>query len=543
MKRLFRNALIGIVLLLAEITTAKGPLPELPSETAHSKLSQLGRIYVHKFVFNGNTVFPDETLSALVVDYENRHITAEELQDVRRIISKFYLSNGYVNSGAILPDQHVKEGIVALKIIEGKLSRIEVTGNARLRSSYIVKRVRPGSPDSVLNINDLQNRLKLLKQNPLIKQIGATLSPDVGLGAGILKVDVKEEKPYHLNLIFNNHRSTSLGEKRAEIEAGHHNLTGWGGRLDVRYGLTEGLKDYTVSYAIPITRWDTTLKISHEENDATVVSEPLNRLDIESESSASSIALRHPFYKTTSRDFSMDLKLEKRHSETFLLGRPFSFVAGVQNGESNVSVLRISQDYVDRGLNQVLAVHSCFSFGLNLWNATINEDGPDGRFTSWLGQFRLLRQIGLLESRVLLRTDIRLSKDPLLPLEKFAIGGASTVRGYMENLLIRDNGIITSLEWLVPIGKISIPWLGGGGEDGVIRLAPFVDYGWGWDTETHTPHPRAIGSIGLGIKWNINQKSSAEIYWGRALRKIDDVDDKIDLQDDGIHFNILISAF
>ena len=543
MKRLLYTGFIGLLLLFSDVTTATGLLPEVPSEIDNSKLSTLSRVNVNKFVFKGNTVFSDEDLSALVIDYENREITAEELQDVRRKISKFYLSNGYVNSGAVFPDQQVKEGIIVLQIIEGKISRIEIAGNSWLRSNYIIKRLTPGSTDAILNINDLQNRLKILKQNPLIKQVSATLSPDVGLGTGILKVEVKEEKPYHFNLAFNNHRSTSLGENRAEIEAGHHNVTGWGDKLDIRYGITKGLKDYAVSYAIPITRWDTTLKLAHEATDASVISEPLNRLAIESESTTSSIALRHPFYKTTSRDFSMDLRFEKRHSETFLLGRPFSFARGVQNGESNVSVLGFSQDYVDRGLNHVLAVHSCFSFGLNMWNATIDEDAPDGKFSSWLGQFRWLRKVGPLDSQVLFRTDIQLSNDPLLPLEKFAIGGASTVRGYMENQLIRDNGLITSVEWRVPIAKISIPWLGGKKEDGVIQLAPFIDYGWGWDTEIHTPYPRDIGSIGLGIRWNINKKSFAEIYWGNALRKINDVDDKKDLQDDGIHFNIVITPF
>ncbi len=53
--------------------------------------------------------------------YQNREITAEELQEVKNIVSRYYVDKGYINSGAIIPDQAVKDGVVLLKIIEGEL--------------------------------------------------------------------------------------------------------------------------------------------------------------------------------------------------------------------------------------------------------------------------------------------------------------------------------------------------------------------------------------------------------------------------------------
>ena len=127
MEKLIVAILTAVVLFFAELAAAAEPLPELPPETADSKLSMLSRIYVRKFTFDGNTVFSNKTLSALVAEFENRNITAEELHDVRRNISTFYLSNGYVNSGAVLPD-HGLGRVRFDKGNEGSCIRLERSG-------------------------------------------------------------------------------------------------------------------------------------------------------------------------------------------------------------------------------------------------------------------------------------------------------------------------------------------------------------------------------------------------------------------------------
>ena len=532
---------ITISVFLVKTAVAESLLPKLPPSSDNATLSMIKTLFVKKFEFSGNTVFSDERLSTLTAGYENRKITAGELQDVRRILSDFYLNQGYINSGAIFPNQKVKQGIVRVKIIEGRLTRVDISGNTKLKSDYITKRILPGSEkEAVLNINDLQNRLKLLKQNPLIKQVNASLSPGTGLGSSNLKIDIEEETPYRFSLNYNNHRASSLGEHHAAIKAGHHNLTGRADRFDISYGLTQGLKNYSLSYSIPLNRKDMMLTLSHEVSDAAVVSRPLNRLDIENESYTSSVAIEQPFYKTIFSEFAMGLKLEKKHSKTFLLGRPYSFSPGVQDGKTDVSVLRFSQDFVTRGKHQVIAAHSCFGFGLDIWDSTRNNDDPDGTFSTWLGQFQWLWQSKWLNSQLLFKTDLSLSRDPLLPLEKFSIGGATSVRGYPENYLTRDNGLVSTIEWRIPIARLGFPGMSKNNQDGVIQIAPFFDYGQGWNTKTHTPSPWDISSAGIGIRWRINPKSLVELYWGKALRNLESYEDKSDLQSNGFHFNITI---
>ncbi|MDQ3960621.1 MAG: hypothetical protein M3255_10240 [Pseudomonadota bacterium] len=101
------------------------------------------------------------------------------------------------------------------------------------------------------------------------------------------------------------------------------------------------------------------------------------------------MSFSHLFYRTPQRQLLGELIFERRSSETFLLGQPFSFSPGVRNGESEVTVLRLVQEWVDRRPNQVLAARSIFSVGLDALGVTTSpRDLPDGQFFTWLGQFQ-----------------------------------------------------------------------------------------------------------------------------------------------------------
>lgn len=123
-------------------------------------------------------------------------------------------------------------------------------------------------------------------------------------------------------------------------------------------------------------------------------------------------------------------------------------------------MVRASQEWVHRTPEQVWAVRSTFSVGVDLLGATINAGAvPDGRFFAWLGQFQWVRRLWDTDSQLILRSDLQIAADPLLPLEKLAIGGAVTVRGYRENVFARDNGWVSSLEFRIPIFRLPLPWL------------------------------------------------------------------------------------
>lgn len=500
-----------------------------PSQKKGSgRLSLMSGIYAHQFNVVGNTVFSDEELAEVIVSYEKREISPEELQAVREALTRFYIHRGYITSGVIIPDQDVVDGLIILRVIEGRLANIEVEGNRYLHAGYISDRLEiAGGPP--LNVMELQQALQYLLQDHRIKRINAHLSPGILLGESILKVHVEEESPYLLEFGISNSQSPSVGSVRTEIRGAHQNLTGRGDALEGTAGVTKGSNDVQISYVLPLTAHDTTLKTEYRESDNLIIEEPFEGLDIKSEERTFGVGISHPFYRRMGEELSLSLAIEFRRSQTFLLGRPFSFSEGSEEGKSHLKVLRFAQLWTDRSLKQIIVVRSCFSLGLDSIGTSLNSSNADERFLSWLGQIHLRIRVGETDSVVVFRSNVQLSNDPLLPLERFAIGGMHTVRGYRENRLVRDNGMTASLELQVPI-------LEDHGDESVLQGIIFLDFGKSWNSDTHTPDPKSLPGAGFGIKLAMIRHLQLQVYYGMALRSIHTSGH--DLQDHGVHFEL-----
>ncbi len=502
-------------------------LPEIDPD--NSSLSSISDFALNKVIFKGNHIFSDAELNQVIKDYLNTNINPEQLQQLKNAITKYYIDKGYINSGAVIPDQPVDKGVIRIKIVEGSLVEVQVSGNLRLNSDYIKARVKA---NQALNLQDLQDGLQMLLEDPLLKRINAELKPGTALGEAILNLKVEEDRPYTLQFNFNNYRSPSIGAYRSEVQAWHRNLTGSGDSLYVRYGLTKGLKDYTVKYDLPLNYNGTTLSFRVDRSDSEVIEFPFDQLDIESDAKIYSIGLRHPIINKPKESLELGLNFEQRNSKSFLLGRPFSFSPGVNFGESNISVIRFSQNYLNRGKEHVIAARSVFNFGVDAFGATINDDGsPDSEFFSWLGQFQYVEQL-TINSHMIFRTDVQLSDQSLLPLEKFSVGGFASVRGYRENFLTRDNGVVSSLEWRISLKQLMNI------NTRLLEFVPFIDYGRAWNNNhNELQQLKHIYSAGLGLRWHPNQYIRSQVYWGYALKDIPEQDND-NLQDKGIHFEL-----
>lgn len=517
-----------------EVTTPQ-PAPEAPREPPGSNAGP--RVFVKTVRWGGNTVFSDEELSRIAEDYLDREITFEELQELRLRVTRHYIDHGYVNSGAVIPDQKVVSGEILINIVEGRLSDVKVSGHQRLRTSYVESRLK-ASAGPPLNIKALQEKVQILHQNPLIDRINAELGPGLRLGEASLVAEVAEASPYVMGFEISNRWSPWIGSGGGEIFLAHRNLTGWGDTLGFRYDMTRGLNDILAYYNVPITHRDTFLKFRYEHTDADVVEDPFDDLDITGKADLFGVEISHPFYRRLNQELTLALRGEIRHSDTTLLDEPFSFSPGVQDGESDVSVLRFIQEWLSRSERQVFAARSVFSLGIDVFNATINDgDLPDGQFFSWLGQFQWAGRLPVLGgSQLIFRTDMQFSNKPLLPLERFSVGGAYSVRGYREDAFLRDNGVVTSLELRYPAFRLPIPGLAKTIEDGIVQLAAFTDWGWSENVDSATLGPRTIGSVGLGLRWDPSPKLHVQLYWGIPFTNIEY--SSYDLQDDGIYFQM-----
>jgi hemolysin activation/secretion protein len=591
----------------APLPTPTPPAPVVPAP----EMPGAPMITVRAFRFVGNTVFTAEQLDEVARAYlrtrtdlqvplegiftacgvdlavpgavdpgelaenaaNSQTLTISQLLELRRLLTLLYVECGYINSGALLDeeiteavlDQRGIEGTVTYQIIEGRLSEINVGGTGRLRAGYVRERLKRGAGPP-LNMKEFEQRFRILLQDPQIELMNAQLRPGPERGESVLDVEVTPAAPVDLFLVADNHRPPSIGSVEGSAEMTMRNVTGFGDTLGLAFGGGEGGPKADVGYALPLTPQDLTLEIGYEYDSATVVEEPLDELDIDSESWTVGFGLRQPVYRTPSQELVAEARFERRHSKTKLLGRPFSFSPGVDDGESDVSVGRLIVQWTDRSPDQVIAARSTLSYGVDAFGATDNGgDLPDGQYLAWLGQTQLARRWRLEDAdvaqdgraswlrdacgeewlewhcrqgvEVILRADTQLADDPLLPIEQFAVGGANTVRGYRENQLVRDNGLVASIEFRLPLYPLSLPFTSA--DTAMLQLAPFFDYGAAWN---HDESEDDIASIGVGLVWDPTPWLSAEVYYGYRLDNVLEPEDNDDLQDYGISFRFAIRA-
>jgi len=497
------------------------------------------RVFVREIKVVGSTVFSADELAKLTAPYVNRELTSEDLEALRMAITLHYINNGYVTSGAVVPDQSMKDGVLTIQIIEGKLSRIDVEGNRWFVPSYIRKRIAPGA-DPPLNINSLQERLQLLQADPRFERLNAELKPGITRGESVLDVRVAEHNPLRMWLEFNNYQSPSVGAELGLVTIAHQNLTGHGDIASLQYGQSAGVEpQFDARYTLPLTVYDTTLFLQYRRNDFRVIEDQFESLNIKSRSEILGATLRQPLYRTLNNEFSLAVTLEHLTNnitfDPFDTGRVGFPISGAPDGISKITALRFTQEWVHRTSNQVISAFSRFSTGIDAFNATINKDPtlPSAEFFSWLGEAQWARRLDPWRIQLIARISTLLTNDRLFPLEQIAVGGRYSVRGYRENTLVQDNALLGSVEIRVPVLRSAT-------RGDYLWLAPFTDYGRSWQAQIPTPNPKNLSSTGIGLIWDIMQGSRFEIYWGHRWTHVDNPHD--DPQDVGVHLQLVVEV-
>ncbi|MBE7384625.1 MAG: ShlB/FhaC/HecB family hemolysin secretion/activation protein [Leptolyngbya sp. SIO1E4] len=490
---------------------------------------------VGRFEVLGSTVFSDEELAEVTAPFTGRPLTFDEVLEVEAAITQLYIDEGYITSGAIVPLQTFQDGGVAeIQVIEGSLEDIQITGTRRLHPGYVSSRIGVGA-SAPLNIDRLLERLQLLQLDPLIDTISADLQAGTRPGLNLLVVSVDEANSFDISYRFDNNRSPAVGTARHQFRLTEGNLSGLGDRLSIGYTLTEGSDGVDLDYTLPLNPYNGTLRFVANFSGNNVVEEPFDVLEIGSDSDLFELTLRQPLLETPTQEFTLGLSASHQRSQTSVglddIG-PFPLSEGADDeGRTRVSALRFFQEWTLRNSEQVIALRSQFSLGLDWLDATVNEAGPDSRFFAWQGQGQWARSLGP-DSLLLVRGGVQFTPDSLLTLERFGLGGQATVRGYRQDQLLTDNGILAAAEVRLPIWREP--------ENNILlRLAPFIDVGYGWNNGGDTPDPDMLLGIGTGLILDIDDGLTARFDWGIPLISVDA--DRDTLQERGLYFSLGLS--
>jgi len=446
---------------------------------------------------SGNTQIPTVQLQEKLQDFIGKNISASDVEEMRTRLSRLYIDQGYLNSGAlfVMPTTHQGDSL-QFKIIEGRLLEVRAQGLQGLDASYVKRRLPDRS--HVLNMNSLREQFQLLLQDPLFERIQSRLLPTGALGEAILELDVLRKPAYSFSVFANNYRSPAIGEAVIGTTAVIRNLSGGGDTLDLQVGKSHGAVPYHIGWMTPLSDPNRSVQISWDHGRSSVVEAPLDLVDIHSQTKAMAFKLNQTLVNTLARRVEIGLALTSKQTRSSLLGEDFSFSPGEINGRSKAHVLKFSQDWSERSEKSGLLARSVFHFGRNNNQIDHRFDVSDAdaqlvpprQYWYWSGQLQWLKQLPDWNAQVVLRSLWQWSSSRLIPMEKMALGGNATVRGFRESSLLRDQGQMLGLEFHKNLFSNAAKAL-------QISGLVFVDVGRG---KNHHETAQTLSSLGIGVK-------------------------------------------
>lgn len=489
-----------------------------------------------EYQFIGNSVFKAAELRQLIRQFLNTPVNSIDLEEMRLILTNHYVSHGYITSSALFPEQDLSSGVLNIQIKEGTLDYINVINKAgRLNNTYIKQRVQTRD-DGPLHLSSLQDNLFELQQNPRIRWLNASLLPSDSRGTSVLDLEVQEARAYRLDLDINNDGPVTLDEKQAVLAFKHINLTGWGDTLAAKINRGEGFLAAELYYDYPISTDDTLVYAAIRHADASHQPDPPHLNDLSNTDYSLTSGLKTPLLHTANERFELDVNFNYKSAVSSFAYEGCQsgfetpiFETETLNQEINVAAIRFGQSLQQHQDDHFFSLRHTLSIGVKAFNAT---DCPgseaDTRFTSWLWQFLLAHRFSPYKLQTVVRGDYQFSQYHLLATEKYAMGGANSVRGYHENALVRDNGLLLSAELRLPFRLRAV-------NTGSLQAVTFVDAGQGWDSQGER-NKQTLSSTGIGLRWQSISQNLLEIYLAARLHDRDPgTASDSSLQGQGIH--------
>ncbi len=108
-----------------------------PPPPAARPAGEAVRFMVREIRFTESAILPAEKLAELARPYTGRELALAELRDLTTRIDEAYRERRVVTARAVIPPQDVSDGIVDIRLVEGRVGGIAVEGNASTDTDFI----------------------------------------------------------------------------------------------------------------------------------------------------------------------------------------------------------------------------------------------------------------------------------------------------------------------------------------------------------------------------------------------------------------------
>ena len=534
----------------AQVNQNPSPPPPLPLKTAPSPTRESNpepqeppeqqQIKIETIQVVGKTILTPRQIGDIIQPLSGKTVTLTQLKSAVDDITQIYLEQGYITSRALLVEESLATGNIQVRIVEGAISQVNITGTERLEN-YVRDRLNLAI-QTPLSSAKLEDQLRLLRLDPLFDNVEASLSAgdNPEIGKSILKVRVTEAAPSNARVGIDNYSPPSVGAERLGFDYSYRSLLSSGDRLALRYyprlRAFSDTFDLGLEYQIPVNAKNGTVTTGINLNRNEVidpVGDDFDDLEIEGESEKFSLGFRQPLIRNPRQELALSLSFDYQDGQTLLFqeGRRFGLGAD-EDGNTTTSVFRFGQEYIKRQVSGAWAWRSQFNLGTGIFGATDNDEPiPDGQFLSWLGQIQRVQVLGS-NNFLIIQGDLQLTGNSLLPSQQFVIGGGQSVRGYRQNARSGDNGALFSIEDRLTLVKNQAG-------EAKLTFTPFFNLGAVWnndDNPNEQPEQTFLAALGIGFIWEPINGLNLKLDYAPPLVDLDDESDNV--QDNGLHFSL-----
>ncbi|MFY7864423.1 ShlB/FhaC/HecB family hemolysin secretion/activation protein [Roseateles sp.] len=449
---LFACGPLGL-LSLAPLTAQAQPAAEAnrPAESAEPRFPIL------EFEVEGNTVLSALAIEKVLLPFMGESRQMADVEGARAALEKRYQEAGYLTVFVDVPEQRVDEGLILLRVTEGRVELLRVTGSRYYDQGMIRERVAQLAPGTVPDFNEVQRQLASLSRAE--RQVQPVLRPGLVPGTVEAELKVSDQLPMSATFELNNRHAANTEPWRASLNLRYDNLWQRDHGLSLSYitapKAPEQSKVLVANYTAPLSASDTLL-LSVVLSDSLV--EPLGAGKVIGKGSTWGARwLRSVGRADELHSFSLGADYKNVKEDQASLSTPLKYLpfqlgyTGNWFGNRSQITLNTSLVFAVRSLLQ--RDIDCLGNSGKVDQFQCKRDGADGGFAYWRGELRDNRplaawvgseaSLGSLSSRV----GWQLATQPLVSGEQFSIGGADTVRGFLEAEASGDSALLASLEW------------------------------------------------------------------------------------------------
>lgn len=197
--------------------------PDQPEDDAWVGEDQARCFEIHEIQVHGVTYFSGEKIASITDPYLDQCLGIREFNEIVKQISSLYLEQGYVTSRAYVQPQNLKDGLLEVLVVEGRLESLVPADEAGL-SIRQLQWAFPASNDEVLSLRDLEQGLENLNR---LSQNNASMDLEPAAQPGYTRVVVSNRKSRWVSggLGVNNSGSQATGETLGTVHATWDNPT------------------------------------------------------------------------------------------------------------------------------------------------------------------------------------------------------------------------------------------------------------------------------------------------------------------------------